>query len=154
MTELFETDPLVIRTGFKSKTSWDDLVELIRKLSWIDFRNDPEWKEYVRFIPHNSDPNDVNVKLRFVDRVDIAKQAIETVISSLADNHAVFVFIADDQSFEEPEHSLLVVSVEDPAIQFRTVPRQIFSVVSNLTLRNMDFQDFQASCDKDGVFRG
>jgi hypothetical protein len=35
-----------------------------------------------------------------------------------------------------------------------TIPSEIQSIENNLSLANMDFEEFAESADKDGIFRG
>ncbi|WP_436838952.1 DUF6924 domain-containing protein [Nocardia salmonicida] len=37
---------------------------------------------------------------------------------------------------------------------FRAIPREVESIVANLSISNMDVHDFADSVDPDGVFRG
>ena len=66
-----------------------------------------------------------------------------------------FVIVADRKAMEDPEHPLLVVHLADDAGQeFRTLPRGVQSIENNLSLRNMDFEEFADAAGEDGVFRG
>ena len=66
-----------------------------------------------------------------------------------------FVIVADRTAMEDPEHPLLVVHLADDAGQeFRTLPRGVQSIENNLSLRNMDFEEFADAAGEDGVFRG
>ena len=53
------------------------------------------------------------------------------------------------------EHPLLVVDLfDEPGRWFRAIASEIWSVTCNLPIANMDWEDFAAAVDKDGVFRG
>lgn len=68
--------------------------------------------------------------------------------------HAV-VLIADHETFASPDRVLLCVdALEDTVRSFRFVPARAWSVENNLSLANMDFDDFLGSLGPDGVFRG
>jgi hypothetical protein len=66
------------------------------------------------------------------------------------------MFVIDSVTVSLPDHPLLVIDLreEDAANAFRSVPRQIQSIQNNLSLANLDFTDFAAATDADGVFRG
>ncbi|MET8282725.1 hypothetical protein [Micromonospora sp. NPDC005174] len=66
------------------------------------------------------------------------------------------LFVVDSVTVALPEHPLLVVNLNErvDASPFRTVPRQVQSIGDNLSLANMDFDDFARSTGPDGVFRG
>ena len=38
--------------------------------------------------------------------------------------------------------------------EFRTLPRGVQSIENNLSIRNMDFEEFANAAGEDGVFRG
>ena len=61
----------------------------------------------------------------------------------------------DHSTFADPEHPVLVVDLySDPGRTFRVIPSQMWGVENNLSLANMDFEEFADAVDKDGVFRG
>jgi hypothetical protein len=50
---------------------------------------------------------------------------------------------------------LLVVDLKRrPGRSFRVIVQELWGVENNLSLANMDFEEFADSCDPDGVFRG
>ena len=66
-----------------------------------------------------------------------------------------FAFVADHTTFSTPEQPILVVDLHDrPGRTFRVVPREMWGVENNLSLANMDYEEFAESVDADGVFRG
>jgi len=66
-----------------------------------------------------------------------------------------FVFLVDRVALLSPEHPILVVDLrEEPGRSFRVVPREAWGVENNLSIANMDFSEFAANVDPDGVFRG
>jgi hypothetical protein len=69
--------------------------------------------------------------------------------------YRTFFFIADSLAFSHPEHPLLVVDLADaPGRTFRVIPSEMWGVENNLSLANMDFDEFAGSADADGIFRG
>jgi hypothetical protein len=68
--------------------------------------------------------------------------------------HAV-AFIADVTTFSDAEQPVLVVDLnEQPGRTFRVIPRELWGIENNLSIANMDYDDFAKSADADGVFRG
>ena len=76
-------------------------------------------------------------------------------------------FVADEAALRDPELAILAVELAvadgDDVVEesagalprtFRVVPRAVWSVENNLSIGNLDFADFLASLDADGVFRG
>ncbi|MFI9507795.1 DUF6924 domain-containing protein [Nocardia sp. NPDC052566] len=71
-----------------------------------------------------------------------------------------YLFLVDKRTITDPEHPILVVdtSRENPDAvglpAFRTLPSEMASIENNLSLSNMDFEDFSENVDAQGVFRG
>ena len=131
----YEEGALVIRTDFSLPDAWDALK---------------------RTITAPVAPSGFLAKLRFVDERTNDGRTVETLVRAFGDESSeTFVFVADRTTFEHPEHPLLVVDLfEEIGRTFRALPGQIQSVENNLSLANMDFEDFAGSVDADGVFRG
>ena len=67
----------------------------------------------------------------------------------------MFIFVADQVAHLDPEHPILVVDCfEDPGRMFRVIPSAAWGVENNLSLANMDFEDFADAVDARGIFRG
>jgi hypothetical protein len=82
--------------------------------------------------------------------------SVDEVLERLADetNHS-FLFLADRVALTNPEQPVLVVDLIDrPARTFRVIPSEAWSVENNLSIANMDFEEFADAVDEDGVFRG
>jgi hypothetical protein len=59
------------------------------------------------------------------------------------------------KTFSDAEQPVLVVDLcEQPGRTFRVIPREMWGVENNLSIANMDYDDFANSADADGVFRG
>jgi hypothetical protein len=143
----------------------------------VDFSNEPVWEEIKRLISApQTDPlsgMDFYANVRFVRDQCFANQEILQIVHALPDDYPGFVvFAADTKTLTDRERPLLVIGFsptgDDPADDnlppsritadrlrtFRAVPSTIQSIENNLSLANMDFEDFAKSVDKDGVFRG
>jgi hypothetical protein len=67
----------------------------------------------------------------------------------------MFMFTVDHITVSHPEHPILVVDLlGEPGRYFRLVPSEMWSVENNLSIANMDFEEFSDSVDPDGIFRG
>lgn len=65
------------------------------------------------------------------------------------------LFVVDAVTAGSPEHPILVLDAHDePEPPFRSTPRGIQSIENNLSIANMDFEEFAAAVDPDGIFRG
>jgi len=70
------------------------------------------------------------------------------------DSGPTFVFLVDRETLTHPEHPVLVVDLFDERGRFfRVIPSQMWGVENNLSLANMDWDDFADNVDADGVFR-
>lgn len=125
----------VLRTDFSDQNTWGKICALIQKpVGLLRFR------AYVNFIDD-------------VQYMDITKdQLLELIPGNY--NHS-YIMIVDGTAISHPEHPLLIIELyEDPGREFRAIPSQIQSIENNLSIANMDFEDFAASLDEDGIFRG
>ena len=126
---------LVLRTDFLNQTTWEAVCTLIRKpvgifrfLAYVEFLSDRE------FANLNKD------------------QLLELIPKDY--NHT-FIIIADQTTISHPEHPLLVVDLyEGSGRDFRAIPSQIQGIENNLSIANMDFEEFADAVDEDGIFRG
>jgi hypothetical protein len=76
------------------------------------------------------------------------------------------LFIADSITFGSPEHPILVVDLDDKILSvaefpeiadrtpFRCVPSALWEVENNLSIANLDWEDFAGTLDDDGIYRG
>ena len=66
-----------------------------------------------------------------------------------------FIIIVDRTAISRPDFPLLIVDLyERSGHEFRAVPSQIQGIENNLSIANMDFEEFAESADESGVFRG
>jgi len=71
-----------------------------------------------------------------------------------AAGHAICLLV-DREAVARPDHAFLVVEgIAAHARTFRCVPQQAWSVENNLSLANLDFEDFMGARDGTGTFRG
>jgi hypothetical protein len=76
------------------------------------------------------------------------------------------LFIADSTTLASPEHPILVVDLDDKILSvaefpdiadrvpFRCIPSELWAVENNLSISNMDWEDFASAVGDGGVFRG
>jgi len=131
-----ETDnALVLRTDFSNEAVWEKIRALIQK-------------------PVGSFRFRANVAfLSDTDYVDITKdQLLELIPRNYNHN---FMIIVDQLAISQTDHPLLIVDLyEKSGREFRAVPSQIQGIENNLSIANMDFEEFAESVDQDGIFRG
>jgi hypothetical protein len=126
---------LVVRTDFSDDVAWESVCDIIR------FTNVEEYA-----------PTLVTLE----DRAYEGAGADE--LFRQADPELAYFFIADSQTMNDPEQSLIVVDngtySPHPGRTFRAVPAEVYSIDANLGISNMDFWEFADSVEADGVFRG
>jgi hypothetical protein len=124
--------PPLLRTDFSDDGAWDALCTAVQA-------NVGEFRAYVSCI---SDPV-------------FDGMTTEEVTPLAADAGHRFLFIADDVALTGPERPVLVVDLRrEPGRTFRVIPSEAWGVENNLSIANMDFEDFADSVDEDGIFRG
>jgi hypothetical protein len=124
---------LVLRTDFSSDAIWAVVCDEIREPVG-------EFRAYVDCV---SDPTYAHLSPG--ELVELAsKEQIRT-----------FLFVVDHTTITDQEHPILVLDLWDhPGRSFRVIPREMWGVENNLTIANMDFEEFAQGADQDGVFRG
>ena len=124
-------DSLVLRTHFSNEAVWKGLCEAIVAPMG-------EFRAYVEF----------------VSDAEYEAAPIDALLKLVPPNRS-FMFVVDRLAIESPEHPVLVVDlIGEPGRSFRVVPQEMWSVENNLSLANMDFEEFADAVDDDGVFRG
>ena len=125
---------LVVRTDFSDEAAWDWLREEIVKPVGPD-----RFQAYVDF----------------VDDRAYAGATPERLVAQFARNARPFLIVADSVAMAHPEHLLLVLDLlEVPGRTFRAPPSRIQGIENNLSIANMDFEDFATYTDDAGIFRG
>ncbi len=128
-------NPLVLRTDFSNPAAWQNIRATILEpvsefgfLANVEFVDNPEY-------------------------CDLTKdQLLELIPQNY--NHS-FIILADQTTHTASDHPLLVINLyEKSGCEFRAEPEQIQSIENNLSIANMDFEDFANSLAEDGVFRG
>lgn len=129
--------PWVIRTVFADDSAWNTICAAIAA-PVLDF--DEEFFAYVRFV------NDPVYK-------DAGTEQIRARLPATYNYY--FLFVVDRTTTSHPESPILVIDLHnDPHPDFRAIPTTIQSIENNLSIANMDFEEFAGSVDDDGIFRG
>jgi hypothetical protein len=136
MNQLPQTEnPLVLRTDFSNQATWERIFAEIQKPVGI-FR----FRANVKFLDD-------------AEYADITKAQLVRLIP--ANYNQTFIFIADQITMSHPEHPLLIVDLyEGSGNEFRAIPSQIQGIENNLSIANMDFEEFAEAVDENGIFRG
>jgi len=126
-------DSPVVRTDFSDDAAWEEIREAINALvgdfqACVEFINDSEYEDLT----------------------------VEELIGLVPENsYLTEIYVVDVLTVADPEQPVLVVDVcDEPGRTFRVIPSQMWCVENNLSIANMDWEDFSESLDRDGVFRG
>jgi hypothetical protein len=129
---------IVLRTDFSDDAAWEAVCALLMQPSAEGFR------AHVEFI------NDRDFE-------GVTPQSVLQLLPEGANREfmCTFIFLVDGVAVSTPEHPVLVVNLYDePGRSFRAVPSGASSIENNLSIANMDFDDFADAVDRDGIFRG
>ena len=125
----------VLRTDFSDQVAWEKIrAEILKPVGTFHFLANVE----------------------FIDDIEFANTTKEQLLEILPNdyNHS-FIIVVDRISISHPEHPLLIIDLFDrSADEFRALPAQIQGIENNLSIANMDFEEFADSADEDGIFRG
>ena len=136
MKHIPETEnALVLRTDFSDQAAWDRICAAIRKPVGI-----------FRF----------RANVEFLDEPQYANITKDQLLKLIPPNYNhSFIIVADQTAISQPDHPLLIVDLyERSGNEFRSIPPQIQGIENNLSIANMDFEEFADSVDEDGIFRG
>ncbi len=126
-------NPLVLRTDFSDQAAWETIGTIIREpigdfYAYVDFLDDVEYR-------------------------DITKGQLLGLVPEKYSH--TFIMVVDRTAISSRDFPLLIVDLYDGSGRdFRAIPSQIQSIQNNLSLANMDFEEFAESIDENGVFRG
>ena len=119
-----------------------------------DFSNQSTWEKLKTVVSEPADPFIFNME--FVDDRANSGATVEQLIEALSDNYPhSFVVVADSVSISQSDYPLLVVDLfGERGRQFRAIATEVASIDNNLSIGNMDFEEFAELVDGSGVFRG
>jgi hypothetical protein len=124
----------VLRTDFSDQKAWEAL------LTAIATPNEDEFMAYVEFV---EDPAHRDLTLEQI--LALVPEGFE---------HPILI-VADHIALTSPEMPLLVIDLwEEHGRVLRVVVEELCSIENNLSISNMDFDEFAAAADENGVFRG
>lgn len=92
----------------------------------------------------------------FLDDRDYAGITVDQLLGLFPKTYDhTFIFVVDQAAVHLSGHPILVVDLYDqPGRSFRAVPKEIQGIENNLSIANMDFDEFARAVDISGVFRG
>ncbi len=132
--------------------TWTELsgTPLVR----LDYANDDRWSRLLRAVEAASFDG-VPVAVEIFEHRRYDGLSVEDVLRELPADHGWPILLAADrQTLTSADLPIQVVDLNAPAQRFRVIPEHLFDVEANLSLHNMDFEEFVSACDSDRIFRG
>jgi hypothetical protein len=122
----------------------------------MDFTNEKVWQNICKEIMKPDPKFGFHAYVAFYDDKSVEGRTLQEVLSDSLNAYAYsFIFIADSVTISTSEYHILCVGLNDDAgKQFRLIPSALAGVENNLSISNMDFDEFVAAVDKNGIFRG
>ena len=119
-----------------------------------DFSDQMAWESLTATVLQPPDPFIFNMEI--LDEPDRSGATVEQQLATLPEDYPhSFLVVADSVAMSQPDHPMLVIDLmEERGRQFRAVAAQVPSIENNLSIANMDFEEFADAVDEGGVFRG
>jgi hypothetical protein len=133
-----------------------------------DFTDDDAWDQVRAEATREYGPDGFQANVEPVSDLQWAGATWESVKAAapVDDDGPSVLFIADNITVASPEHPILVVDLDDKILSvaefpeiagrtpFRCIPSELWGVENNLSISNMDWEEFASEVGDDGVFRG
>jgi Domain of unknown function (DUF6924) len=123
----------LIRTDFTNEKAWQEVVDATER-AWED-----------GFRPLVSIINDVQF-----DGLSVNQLA---ELGAGGGTHSILL-VADSTTMHHPERPVLCFDLMSSKKPFRVILPELWAVENNLSLANLEYDDFAGSVDADGIFRG
>jgi hypothetical protein len=130
-------NPLVVRTDFENQQAWNAICKLIRA-------------------PVHAPGDPFYARVQFLEDEAFQGLGTEELLARVpSDYNHSFLFVVDSTAISHPEFPILVINLRGvDRRSFRAIPTAMQAIENNLSISNMDFFEFVAAVDEDGIFRG
>src|SRR4051794_3247440 len=126
-----------------------------------EFQDDEVWQEVVAAATGAGESPPDAVALLPVDDPQFVGCTNEQLLSAAAENHragSTVLFVADTQTMELPDMPVLVLNMESlpgGRTWFRCVPAELSMVENDLSIGQLDWEDFaESAAENGGVYQG
>lgn len=89
-----------------------------------------------------------------VESAELAALGLDAVAALPREGYHSAIVVIDDQSLRDHTAVVMSTSETDELRMLRTTPEQLQGILVNLSLGNMDLEEFLDYVGEDGVFRG
>ena len=147
-------DTVVLRTDFSDDAAWKEICAAIRQGAAEDQAAFAEWAEINASMGQNV--GEPRAWVNTVDDPDYADITTDQLLELVPEGYGqTFLFVVDGVTVSHTDQPILVVDLYTKrGRSFRAIPSQIQGIENNLSIANMDWEDFGNNVDDDGVFRG
>ena len=135
MPMLPDDDPaLVVRTDYRDEAGWTAVRDTVVEPSEEGFE----------------------ALVQFVEDPGLADLSVDELLALVPpDSPHTFLLVVDRVALTTPGNPLLVVDLlHSRGASFRALPGEVQGIENNLSISNLDFEDFAGAVGADGVFRG
>lgn len=142
LTDHLEEESLLIRTDFTDDATWRDIA--VAAMAPAPQEDGTEFAAY----------------LTCIDNPEYNGLTVDGLLEAIGEPPPYYAFLVDAATVRNAEMPIVTVytgpdETERPRGRtFRVIPSEMCGVENNLSIMNMDFEDFADSADEDGVFRG
>lgn len=127
-----------------------------------DFGDDAAWRRVAAaaMAPGEGEDSAFAADLTCIDNAENDGLSIAALLDMIGDEPPYYAFIADATTIADPEHPILAVDTgpeETGHVRGQTVrvlPATMWSIENNLSISNMDFDEFVDGAGSDGIYRG
>ena len=120
-----------------------------------DFSNDVHWKQICQEIEEPDPEEGFKAYVTFLSDKQYKNTPTDKVIELIDPSEHRFIFVVDRKTISNPEHPILCIDFsENHGNSFRLIPSEVWRVENNLSVSNMDFDDFAGRVAFDGISRG
>lgn len=121
-----------------------------------DYSDDNKWKLIQEEVIKPNSEFGFVANVTFYENSFFDNLSLEEILSNLSKNYNhPMIFIADKLTFDENDFPIICLDLnEKPGQYFRVIPSEMWSIENNLSISNMDFQDFANNVDENQIFRG
>jgi len=120
-----------------------------------DFSSDTKWKNLCKKVQAPDEDDGFQADIECLSDAMYEGLDIDQIVSLVQKDVHPVIFVADRHAIMESDHGILCVDLDDkPGRAFRVIPSKMWSVENNLSLANMDYEEFFEEIGPDGIFRG
>ena len=122
----------LVRTDFSQEPAWHEVIDAVNR----------DWEDGFRAI------------VTVIDDPAYEGWTTERLVASFSAGGHSIILVADATTMAHPERLVLCADLVSSGKSFRVTLPELWAVENNLSLANLDYDDFAGSTDADGVFRG